>query len=45
MRNVMLFVLLLFVAVIGFQLASPYLEEQGIDTNRTAVEDTDVESH
>ena len=45
MRNVMLFVLLLFVAVIGFQLAEPYLSSQGVDMNVTAIEDTNVESN
>ncbi len=45
MRNVMLFVLILIVGVIGFQLAAPYLESQGVDMNRTAIEDTNVENN
>jgi len=43
MRNLMLFVVLVFVAIIGYKLAAPYLESKGIDMNVTAVEDTNVE--
>jgi hypothetical protein len=45
MRNVMLFVAIIFVGLIGYQLAAPYLSSKGIDMNATAIEDTDVESH
>jgi predicted component of type VI protein secretion system len=45
MRNVMILVALFIVTIIGYQLASPYLEKQGIDMNLTAVEDTNVEKH
>ncbi len=45
MRNAMLFVLLVVVAVFGYQLASPYLTSQGVDMNATPIEDTDVESN
>jgi len=43
MRNVMLFVVLVFVAIIGYKLAAPYLESKGVDMNVTAIEDTKVE--
>jgi hypothetical protein len=45
MRNIMLFLVLIFVAVLGYQLASPYLISQGVDMNVTATTDTDVEKH
>ena len=45
MRNVMLFVLLVIVAVFGYQLASPYLISQGVDMNATPIEDTNVENN
>lgn len=45
MRNVMILVALVIVAIIGYQAAAPYLEKQGIDMNVTAVEDTNVEKH
>ena len=45
MRNVILFVALIFVAIIAYQVFAPMLVEQGIDMNLTAVEDTNVETH
>lgn len=45
MRNVMIFLALIIVAIIGYQASAPYLESQGVDMNVTAVEDTDVESN
>jgi len=43
MRNVMLFVLLIVIAIFGYQMAAPYLIKKGVDMNVTALEDTNVE--
>lgn len=45
MRNVMLFVVLVVVAIFGYQMASPYLTSQGVDMNATPIEDTNVETN
>ena len=45
MRNAMLFVVLVVLAVFAYQASAPYLTSQGIDMNATPIEDTDVESN
>lgn len=45
MRNIMLFVVLIFAAIVGYKLAAPYLESKGVDMNVTAAEDVNVEKH
>jgi len=45
MRNVMIFVAIIFMGLIGYQFATPYLTSQGVDMNATAIDDTDVESN
>ena len=43
MRNVMIFVTIIIVAVIAYQAVPPTLIKHGVDMNVTAVDDTNVE--
>jgi len=43
MRNVMIFITIIIVAVIAYQAVAPTLIKHGVDMNVTAVDDTNVE--
>lgn len=43
MRNLMIFVAMVFVAIFAYKIGTPYLEEMGYDMNLTASDDTNVE--
>ena len=45
MRNVMIFIGIIVVAIFAYQSFAPTLIEHGVDMNVTAVDDTDVEKH
>ncbi|CAA6801980.1 MAG: Unknown protein [uncultured Sulfurovum sp.] len=45
MRNFVIFLVIIVVGILAYQVATPYLEEMGIDMNLTAVDDVDVEKH
>jgi hypothetical protein len=43
MRNFMIFIGFIVVAIFAYQALAPTLIEHGVDMNRTAIDDTNVE--